>query len=96
MVGSGASGNNDLRGSLDVNSDEVVVIWVSDASNLSLSLGGEGDFSFNSVEGSLDDIMNGDLSILEELDKSNFSAVSNSLVESFVAHFNSGIIVEED
>jgi hypothetical protein len=40
--------------------------------------------------------VDGDFSLLEELDESDFSAVSNWDVESLVVHFDSGFAVEED
>lgn len=40
--------------------------------------------------------MNWDFSILKELNESNFSTISNGFIESFVVHFDSGIIIVEN
>ncbi len=93
MVCSSASSDDNLRSALDVDSDEVVVVWVSDAGDLSLAQSGEGDFCLDSVQGALDQVVDGDLCVLEELYEADFCAVADCFVESLVVHFNSGVIV---
>lgn len=96
MVSSGALGNNNLWSTLNINSYEIIVVWVSNSGQRSLSNGAEWNNSFDSAQFLLDLIVYWNFSILQELNKTSFGSISDRYVVSFVVHFNSSFAVVQD
>lgn len=80
--------NNDLWGTLDVDSDGILQIGMFNSRNGPLQLRVKGYFSQNSTLLARHDFMHGDISILEPIDEGNFSAIANRDVEGVFGHLN--------
>ena len=87
--------NDDLWGTLDVNGNLLVSIWVLKSHGRSLLLGGEWADSADSAELSLDEQVDWDVGILEETEEADLGAVADWDVGGGV-HLDSGVAVEED
>jgi len=83
-----AVGDDNLRRSLNVDSDSVGEIWMLNGSDRSLQVGVEGYLGQNSAILALHDFVNRDLGVLKPLDEGNFGAVSDRDVERVLSHLD--------
>ena len=88
--------DNDLRGTLNVDSDSVLQLWMSNSSDASLQVGVEGDFDQNSIFLLGHGLMHSDIGVLEPLDEGDLGAVADRDVERVFGHLDVGLRVEDN
>ena len=91
-----AVGDNNLRGSLNVDSNSIGEVRVLNSGNGSLKFRVEGYFSQNSAFLARHNFVHGDLSALKPLDKGNFGAVADRDVEGVLSHLDVSLRVVDD
>lgn len=79
--------------SLNVNSNYIVSVGMSNCSDWSFSNCWEWNIGFNLSELLCNYLMYWYLSILQEVNQTNFSSLTNGNIECLIIHFNSGICI---
>lgn len=91
-----AVADDDLGGSLDEDSDNIMHVGKLDSGDRSLQLGAEGDFGEDAALLACHNFVHGDLSILKPSDERDFGAIALGNIEGVLVHLNVGCRVVDD